>query len=273
MLKLRSGKSHLLPEVGMRTSHTLAGLLLAVSLVPVLAAQPALYVATESSPPASMIEGRTVTGSSTEKVREIMARSGLAYRIDLLPWKRAYTSALRRKNGCVYSTTRTPEREHLFHWIGPLDEADWVLLARTDRHYRFTSLEDVRGLRIGTYNGDAREEYLRTRGFKVDSAHNDLINPRKLLLNRIDLWAASLRRGSLVLEQNGWSASIEPVLTFRKVQVYLACNKAVPETVVVRMQDALATMERDGTSRRIEDNYAAWGKPGIRAPGPAPDRQ
>lgn len=267
MLKSRGGKSQLLPKVGMRTFYTLIALLLAVSPGPVLAAQPSLYIATESSPPSSMLEGRTVTGSSTEKVREIMTRSGLAYRIDLLPWKRAYTSALRRSNGCVYSTTRTPEREKLFHWIGPLDEAEWVLLARADRHYRFTSLEDARGLRIGTYNGDAREEYLRARGFKVDSAHNDLINPRKLLLNRIDLWAASLRRGSLVLEQNGWSASIEPVLTFRKVQVYLACNKGVPETLVIRMQGALDTMERDGSARRIERKYETWGKHSLAAPG------
>lgn len=250
----------------MRISHTLIALLLAVSLGLAQAAPPSLYIATESSPPASMIEGRTVIGSSTEKVREIMARSSLAYRIDLLPWKRAYTSALRRSNGCVYSTTRTPEREPLFRWIGPLDEAEWVLLARADRGYRFNTLEDARGLRIGTYNGDAREDYLRARGFQVDSANNDLINPRKLLMNRIDLWAASLRRGSYVLEQNGWNASIVPVLTFRTVQVYLACNKDVPEATVIRMQDALDTMERDGTSGRIERKYEAWEKQKAKAP-------
>ena len=244
----------------MRTIHFLTAVMLSASLGTAQAAPPSLYIATESSPPASMIEDRTVTGSSTDKVREIMARSGLRYRIDLLPWKRAYTSALRRPNACVYSTTRTPEREQLFRWIGPLDSAEWVLLARADRGYQFKTLEEARGLRIGTYNGDAREDYLRARGFKIDSAHNDLINPRKLLLNRIDLWAASLRRGSYVLEQNDWSASIVPVLTFRKIQVYLACNKGVPEATAVSMQGALDAMERDGTSRRIEQKYVEWEK-------------
>jgi polar amino acid transport system substrate-binding protein len=263
MLNSHSGNT----EVGMRTIHSLIGFLLAASLGQAHAhvTRASLYISTESSPPASMLEGRSVIGSSTEKVREIMARSGMSYHIDLLPWKRAYTSALRRDNGCVYSTTRTPEREQLFHWIGPLDEAEWVLLARADRGYQFKTLEDARGLRIGTYNGDAREEYLRAHGFKIDSANNDLINPRKLLLNRIDLWAASLRRGSYVLEQNGWSGSIVPVLTFRKVQVYLACNKRVPETTAVRMQGALDAMERDGTSRRIERKYEAWEKKRARA--------
>lgn len=244
----------------MRTSHVLIILLLAISSGEVLARAPSLHITTESSPPASMIDGNAVIGSSTEKVREIMARSDLHYRIDLFPWKRAYTSALRRSNGCVYSTTRTPEREQLFRWIGPLDQADWVLLARADRGYQFSALDDARGLLIGTYNGDAREDYLRARGFKVESTHNDLINPRKLLLNRIDLWAASLRRGSVVLDQHGWSGSIVPVFTFRKVEVYLACNKAVPEATALRMQAALDTMERDGTSARIERKYARWGQ-------------
>ena len=255
MLKSLTGSG----GIAMRTRHLLTAVLLAFASN-VQAAPSQLYISTEASPPASMIDGRTVVGSSTEKVREIMARSGIRYRIDLLPWKRAYTSAVRHDNACVYSTTRTPERENLFRWVGPLDEAQWVLLALADRDYQFKSIEDARGLRIGTYHGDAREDYLRSRGFKVDSAHNDLINPQKLLLNRIDVWAASLRRGSHTLEQNGWSDSIVPVLTFRTVQVYLACNKAVPEATAVRMQDALDAMERDGTSRRIERKYVDWEK-------------
>lgn len=223
---------------------------------------PQLVITTEASPPSSMVEGGVVVGVGTDIVREIMTRTGIRYSIEVLPWKRAYTSALKRSNGCVYSTTRTPERENLFKWIGPTDEADWVLLARADRGYRFKSLEDARGLRIGTYNGDAREDYLRSRGFLVDSAQSDLINPRKLLMNRIDLWAGSLRHGSTaVLEQNGWSGQIVPVLTFRKSQVFLACNAALPDALVERMNGALAAIQRDGTARRIERKYEQWTAP------------
>ena len=197
--------------------------------------------------------------------------AGIAYHIDLFPWKRAYTSALERANGCVYSTSRTPEREHLFHWIGPLGEAEWVLLARADRGYQFKTLEDARGLRIGTYHGDAREDYLRARGFPVDSASSDQANPRKLLLNRIDLWAASLSSANFIMEQNGWTGTIVPVLSFNKVQLYLACNKGVDVKQVARMNAALEAMERDGTSRRIERKYARVVKAGA-APRRAEDR-
>jgi polar amino acid transport system substrate-binding protein len=216
---------------------------------------PRLYITTENAPPASMREGSQVTGIDTDKVRAIMARTRVAHTIELLPWKRAYATALQRPDGCVFSTTRTPERERLFKWIGPIDEAEWVLMGRADRHFPLRSLEDARALRIGTYYGDARDQYLRARGFEVDPAPNDLLNPPKLLVNRIDLWAASRRPGSSVLAQHGWSRQIVPVLSFKRVRVFLACNRAVPDALVARMNGALEGMARDGTMRHIERKY------------------
>ncbi|HEX8614572.1 MAG TPA: transporter substrate-binding domain-containing protein [Telluria sp.] len=221
-------------------------------------APPQLLITTEHSPPAIMLEGERVVGYSTDKIHEIMARTGLSYSIDVLPWKRAYTSAVQRPNGCVYATTRTPEREALFKWVGPTDEGAWVLLGRADRNFRLTTLDDARGLRIGTYNGDVRDDYLRARGFKVDPAPNDMLNPQKLLMNRIDLWATGLRPGGGVLEQNGWAGKIIPVLVFNRVKAYLACNRAVPDALIDKMNAALDAMNRDGTARRIEQRYDNW---------------
>lgn len=221
-------------------------------------APPQLFITTEHAPPAIMLEGERVAGYSSDKIHEIMARTGVSYSIDVLPWKRAYTSAVRRPDGCVYATTRTPEREPLFKWVGPTDEGAWVLLGRADRHFQLNTLEDARGLRIGTYNGDVRDDYLRARGFNVDPAPNDMLNPQKLLLNRIDLWATGRRPGGGLLEQNGWGGKIVPVLVFNRIKAYLACNRAVPDALIDRMNSALEAMNRDGTSRRIDRKYDNW---------------
>ncbi|MDB5919338.1 MAG: transporter substrate-binding protein [Massilia sp.] len=219
---------------------------------------PRLRLMTESSPPVSMLESGQVVGSGTEKVLEIMARTATAYSIDLLPWRRAYTFAQHESNACLFSTTRTPERESLFKWVGPTDEAEWVLLGRADGNYNLHTLEDARKLRVGTYNGDVRDEYLRARGFRVDPAPNDMINARKLLLNRIDVWASGLRRGSNLLARNGWEHKIVPVLSFKQVGVYLACNPAVPTELIDKMNAALDAMQRDGTVKRIDRKYEKW---------------
>jgi polar amino acid transport system substrate-binding protein len=243
----------------MPTTRTGIALLLALCATPAAYGAPELYLATESSAPSSMLEGGQVVGIGTDKVREIMVRAGISYTIALLPWKRAYTAALERADACVFSTTRTPEREPLFKWVGPTDEAQWVLMARIGSGIRLHSLDDARRYRIGTYNGDARDHFLRERGFTVDPAPNDMLNPTKLLMGRIDLWAASWRRGgNSVLEQNGWGQKIEPVLTFNRIQVFLACNRAVPDALIARMNAAFDAMGRDGTLRRIERKYGNW---------------
>jgi polar amino acid transport system substrate-binding protein len=236
-------------------------LCLAGALGKASAAQPRLHLMTESSPPMSMRDGSKVVGSGTDKVREVMRRTGTAYTLELLPWRRAYTLAQQEPQACVFSTTRTPGREHQFKWVGPTDEAEWVLLGRADRDYQLRTLEDARNLRIGTYNGDARDEYLRARGFNVDAAQTDAVNPRKLLIDRIDLWAAGFTRDPNLLKRNGWEHKIVPVLSFNRVQVYLACNSAVPTELIARMNAALEAMTRDGTMRRINRKYANWVEP------------
>ncbi len=220
---------------------------------------PRLYLTTEAAPPYSVREGEQVVGIGADTVREIMVRARIDHSIEMLPWKRAYTAALTRRDACVFSTTRTPEREARFKWIGPIGEADWVLMGRADRKLRLDSLEDARRYRIGTYNGDARDQFLRQRGFDVDPAPSDVMNPRKLMANRIDLWAASIRRGSVALDRMGYTGKIVPVLVFNRIRVYLACNRGVPDALTERMHAAFESMQRDGTVERIVHRYDGYG--------------
>lgn len=222
------------------------------------AAHPHLYVATEAAAPASMLADGRVVGTVSDKVRTALRRAGVGHTMALLPWKRAYQAALERPDACIYSTSRTPEREPLFKWVAPTANAVWVLMGRSDRPLRIAQLDDARGLRIGTYHGDARDQYLRALGFTVDAAPSDVLNPRKLLQGRIDLWAASLPEGAIAPDKHGWDRRIVPVLVFRRSALYLACNPAVPDELVARLRAQLARMERDGTSAEIERAYAGW---------------
>lgn len=243
-------------------SAYLSGCLLATCLLAgrTLPAAP-LSITTEHAPPASMQGPDGVTGRETDKIREIMSRSKTPYQIELLPWKRAYTLALSRQHTCVYSTSRTPERDRLFKWVGPTDEAEWVLYGRADHEFPLRNLEDARKLRIGTYIGDARDEFLRSRGFNVDPATNDTVNPQKLLMNRIDLWAVGMRADSPGPSQLGWAGQLAPLLVFNRVKVYLACNLSVPDALIARLNAALAEMRRDGAVARIDRKYEHWTMP------------
>lgn len=225
------------------------------------AAAAPLTITTEHMPPSSMrgADG-IITGRATDKIRELMARTGTDYQIDLLPWKRALMMAQTQPHTCVYSTSRTPEREARFKWVGPTDEAEWQFWGRADHSFPLNTMDDARKLRIGTYLGDARDEYLRSHGFNVDAVNNDAVNPHKLLLNRIDLWAVGIRNGATFPGHPDWSDKVVPLMVFHRVKVYLACHPSVPDALIDKLNATLAEMRRDGTVARIDRQYDQAGK-------------
>ncbi len=232
-------------------SVTLAGLSLAAYAAP----RPRLFIATENSPPSVMMDQGKLTGFTTEKIRTIMERVGIDYEIEILPFKRAFLQAQTRADTCTYSLTRIPEREKLFKWIGPTHKSDWTLFGLAGRDYKVASLEDARKYRIGAYFGDVRGETLAAQGYSVSTVRERLSNPRKLLVNRIDLWASSLQMGGSIVADNGWAEQIVPVLTFKRTELYLACNLGLSDELVARMNAALRAMDAEGVSAAIERKY------------------
>jgi polar amino acid transport system substrate-binding protein len=224
-------------------------------------ARPRLFITAELSPPSAMLVDGQVAGFATDKIRAVMQRVGIDYEIEILPWKRAYLLAQYQADTCVYSTTRVPERESMFKWIGPTHENDWTLFGRAGRDYRLTTIEDARPYRIGAYNGDVRSDALLALGFNVDTVPDKLSNPRKLLVDRIDLWVSSMRVGGAIVADHGWSGQIVPVLTFKRTELYLACHISVPDDLVAKMNAALRAMNSEGLSAAIERKYRYAGAP------------
>ncbi len=235
---------------------TLAGLSLAARAEP----RPRLFIGTESSPPFVTVDNGRLAGIATEKVRRIMERAGIDYDIEILPFKRAYLLAQTRADVCIYSLTRIPERETMFKWVGPTQLSDWTLFGRAGRNYSVKTLEDARKYRIGAYFGDVRGDALAAQGFAVSTVRERLSNPRKLLVDRIDLWASSLQMGGNIVADNGWEKQIVPVLTFKRTELYLGCNSGVPDALVARMNAALRAMDSEGVSAAIERRYK-WVEP------------
>jgi polar amino acid transport system substrate-binding protein len=219
------------------------------------AARPRLYLTAEASPPAVMVAHQRVTGSAAEKIRAIMDKAAIDYEIAVLPWRRAYALAQTQADTCVFSTTRTPEREAMFKWVGPTHANDWTLFGLAARDYHLGKLDDARLLHIGAYVGDVRADYLQQRGFIVDMVSDDMSNPRKLLAGRLDLWVSGENAGKVLIRQNGWVGQIVPVLTFRHTEQYLACNRQVPDALITKMNAALQALNREGVSAAIEKRF------------------
>ncbi len=215
-----------------------------------------LVLMTEEYPPFNMSDAKgKLVGISTDILRALMQDARIDYTITVSPWMRAMTSAKSQPSHCVYSASRLPEREKDYSWIGPLAYNDWYLFAKAVPPRRPASLDDVKGARIGSYFGDGGVAYLQKRGFTVDVAPSDDVNPRKLDKGRIDYWASGRLSGQFLLKAQGIEG-IEPVLKLERGEMYLACHPGQPRAQVARLNALLQGLHKRGVVARI---YARYG--------------
>ena len=201
-----------------------------------------MKIFTEDSPPANYLANGRLKGLSVEIVRELLRRLNLPDNIQAVPWARGYTLALTQPNVALFSTTRLPQREKLFKWVGPLYAQTWGLYARKDSAIKIDSLEQAKSVpRIGTYHKDAKEQYLLANGFRnLVSTNKNLSNIRHIMDGSIDLWVSSDFNMPFLARQAGVNPDqLRLVIPFKRVQNYIAFSIQSPYALVNRWQQTM----------------------------------
>lgn len=206
----------------------------------------ALNLTTEEFPPYNFSDdgGKTVSGISTDVVREMFKRAGLPLKISLMPWERAYQTALSEKDTCLYSTSRTDAREKSFKWVGPIAVNSWAIFAKADSAITAKSLEEIKHYKVGGYRGDATASYLKEQGIQVEESNNDEQNARKLAAGRMELWGGSAQ--TIPTQAKKVGVAVKQLFVFKEAPLYLACNPGVEDADVKKLSDALKAMKADG---------------------------
>ena len=202
-----------------------------------------LKVVTEHWPP-FINDTEPVSGSVTDKVRQILDYAGLNYQISLYPWARSYHLVMTRPNVLIYSIFRTKAREPYFHWFCPVNEGVTVSLYKLKGNSRdIGSLPAVRNALIGVMRHDHNHSYLLRQGFtegvNLDISADEQTNLRKLFNGRVD--AVGLAEESLThrLAILGYSREQvvkgitlhSPAVTRHCMALSLGSDKAIIEKV------------------------------------------
>ena len=217
---------------------------------------------TEQYPPYNFEEDNRIRGIAVDTLALMLQRAGSKQTredIILLPWARGYKRVQSEPDTCLFSTTRTEEREHLFEWIGPIAPEAVGLIARKERNIKIDSVEDIEKHKIGTIRGDVAEQYLIIAGINVDNMERvakTILNIRKLNHGRIDLWAYDENVAMWELKANGFNpADYESVHLLGRKNQYFACHKGTSDTVIQKLQAALDALKADGEYEKILDRY------------------
>jgi len=218
----------------------------------------ALKLYTEDSPPSSYEENGRIKGLSVEIVQEILRRIGRPDSISIVPWARGYTLARTDADTALFSTTRLPQREDLFSWVGPLYRQHWGFYRWKGSDIDVKDIDAAKKVqRIGTYHQDAKMQYLEALGFKnLVPTNKNITNMTHLERGNIDLWVSSDFNVTHLARQAGISPDrLELAYSFLTVGNYIAFSKATSPHVVRLWQSVLDEMKSDGSYQRICGKY------------------
>jgi ABC-type amino acid transport substrate-binding protein len=231
---------------------------------------PRLQLLTEEFPPYNFVgpEG-TITGSSSDVVREIVARLGEDAEIELVAWGDGYNRTLTTPDTALYSTARTTERENLFRWVGPIGSYDMTFYARNDSGISLSSLEEAKKAgTIAVVRDDARHQYLVARNVSMIALYpDDESCVRALISGECQLWLGSAVTASGTIAQAGYRPEdVRPLYQVQTSELYIAFNNQTSPEIVAAWQDALDAMKKDGTYRAILARYGLAGPSAAGAP-------
>lgn len=223
-----------------------------------------LTLVTTDFPPYSTQHQGQVSGVATDIVKATFQEAGLTLpEIHILPWARAYRTALLEKNTLIFSMAHSEERDKHFHWIGevaPYQIDLYKLKSRTDIH--IASLDSARHFIVGGEFDDIKQAYLVKQGFVVGNnlklVSADELNIRMLFAGRIDLLPFNALSLPIMLKKEGFKPQdVDPVLSLEDISypLYLAANRNTPESVVRKLTSALTKLHKTGFVKATHRAY------------------
>lgn len=212
-----------------------------------------LKLVTEEYPPYSYRDGAILKGSSIDQVNLLMKDAGLDHTIEIMPWARALVLAEKQTDHCVFTTTHNAERDPHFKWVEPLLAGRTLLIRKTGASVNPENLDDAKQFLVGATRDDFTADILRAKEFKrVDLATDFNLNLKKLMLGRIDMMPIA-EDYYVKLRHDG--TEIEKVLVLSEQIYSVACNKAVPDETIAKMQKSLDKLIADGTQAALFKKY------------------
>lgn len=232
-------------------------LTLCLSLAPLSAPlAETLHFVTEEYAPFNYTKDGKITGIAVDQVKAITKAAGIDYKLEIMPWARAFAMAESQPMHCVFTTGYNRARADRFLWVNPLLKDEMVLLKRKDGSKGPETLSAALGMKAGSQRGDFAVEALEDLGFKdIDLAADIDISVRKLLSGRIDLMPTSIKTYENLAQQG---QPVEKAMLMAGQTYGIACHKDTPPDLVKRLQTELDKLILSGEQDRI---FTAYGLP------------
>jgi polar amino acid transport system substrate-binding protein len=225
-----------------------------------------LKVLTEDYAPFNYLDNGQLKGSSADLVSRIMSDLGVEGTIEVLQWDEAYARLQNESDAALFTTDRTPERNSLFKWAGPIARIDYAFFALATSSLVINDLDAAKAVNgIALVNGYSAQELLESYGFQnlvICQNLEDVL--LKLFNNEVDLIIEARHAVQLTLQNMGHAYSeLKNAYVLQSYLSYIAFNKGVPDDIVEKWQNQVNILKDNGTLNQLYQQYI----PGDNAPG------
>jgi len=217
-----------------------------------------IQIFTEQYPPLSFSENGQITGYGTEVVREILKDLGIPDNIRMSSWENGYNLCLTMPNFVLYTMKRTPLRDDLFQWVGPIGSNNTIFYAKKGSNLTINSMEDAKKVgKIATCSAWFSEQDLKNAGFtNLVSSPDPRENVRQLIEGEVDLSIFTDITIPDIAKEAGYSIDdLEPLFVVSSGDFYIALSSDTPKHVVKDWQNAFKKMYKDGTLKKLYDKW------------------
>lgn len=217
-------------------------------------ASESITIVTEDFPPYNYVENGHLSGTASMLIKDILLELDMPdQEITLLPWARAYQTALTDENVLIYSIIRCEERESDFKWVGKIGDLKMCFIKLKIRDdISVTSIEDLKKYRIGLTRDTAPDHILKKYGIEASeklSRDDQVIN--MLLAGRIDVLPAYGHTFKLLINRLGYSKGLfEKVYCLDKEEkeLYIAFSNKTSDEIVEKFKRAFQIVSENITS-------------------------
>ncbi|MBU2708263.1 transporter substrate-binding domain-containing protein [Zooshikella marina] len=222
---------------------------------------------TEEFPPFNFKgEDGNPAGINTDVLIEMFKKMGSqnSYKdIKIQPWVRGYRTTLEEGSmNVLYSAIKTPERENLFKWVGPLTDStnDIIVLKQNASKVKIEKDSDLVKYKYAVIREDIGEQLLVKAGVKssnISYSTNLFAMIKKLQDDKVDAVSYNGTVAKWLIKKQGMNPSdFEIVYTMKLGQHYFAFNKSIDDNVVEAHQKALDAVKNDqALMSKIKDKY------------------
>lgn len=220
---------------------------------------------TEEYPPFNYLENGVPSGLSVELIKTACERAGIPFHvadIRLMAWSDAYRMALSRNNTALFSMARTPEREELFRWAGPLMQCPVVLFAENTSLK--TSRPENRDLRAVIIRDDIGWYAAREAGITEENIFQ-VTTPaeavQRLVDGTSDVWVYAQYPGESLIQTIAEDPESFYILDdLGRSTYYIAFNPNTDPEIISAIQAELDAMKQDRKDEGITTYEKIVGK-------------